>query len=82
MTLCLILIFGSCSTGGNEKEKTVPAQETPGMNEPEKTHVGGCILASPAAEAPADLYMDTSIETTDAFKPFTKKLTVCGITLI
>jgi len=48
----------------------------------EKSHLGGCILISPAAEAPRDLYQESNIVPTDEYKPFTKKLSVYGITLI
>lgn len=47
-----------------------------------ETHLGGCILLKPGAEAPADVYYETDIIRTDEFKPFTKKLSVYGITLI
>ena len=70
--LCLALVLGSCSTGKDESEKTGSA----------KTHLGGCILASPAAEAPSDLYQESDILPTEEYKPFTKKLSVYGITLI
>jgi len=80
--LCLVLIFGSCGSGQNESEQTESAETVSEMTEPTKTHVGGCILASPSAEAPADLYQQTGVVSTDEFKPFTKKLMVYGITLI
>jgi hypothetical protein len=44
--------------------------------------LGGCILVKPAAEAPSDLYQESDIVPTDEYKPFTKKLSVYGITLI
>lgn len=68
----LTLLLGSCKS-----EKTV--SET---TESVKTHLGGCILISPAAEAPSDLYQESDIVPTDEYKPFTKKLSVYGITLI
>lgn len=68
----LTLLLGSCKS-----EKAVT--ET---NEAVKTHLGGCILAKPAAEAPSDLYQESDIVPTDEYKPFTKKLSVYGITLI
>ena len=77
--LCLTLLSGSCSSGKNESEKTEPAPE---ITETANTHVGGCILASPAAEIPADLYQESDIVPTGEYKPFTKKLSVYGITLI
>lgn len=77
--LCLALVMGSCSSGKNESEKTEAAPET---TETAKTHVGGCILATPSAEAPEDLYQETDVVPTEEYKPFTKKLSVYGITLI
>lgn len=68
----LTLLLGSCKS-----EKTV--SET---TEAVKTHLGGCILVKPAAEAPSDLYQESDIVPTDEYKPFTKKLSVYGITLI
>ncbi len=68
----LTLLMGSC-----KPEKTV--SET---TESVKTHLGGCILAKPAADAPSDLYQESDIVPTDEYKPFTKKLSVYGITLI
>ena len=46
------------------------------------THIGGCILRVPSGNAPNDLYSISRIVKTDEYQPFTKKLTVCGITLI
>jgi hypothetical protein len=78
----LALVLGSCSSGKNESEKTEPTEPALEITETAKTHVGGCILASPTAEAPADLYQESDIVSTDEYKPFTKKLSVYGITLI
>jgi len=68
----LTLILSTCKS-----EKT--ASET---TETVKTHLGGCILITQAAEAPSDLYQESDIVPTDEYKPFTKKLSVYGITLI
>jgi hypothetical protein len=76
--LCLALVLGSCSPGKDEQDKTEPAETT----EIAKTHVGGCILATPSAEVPTDLYQETDIVPTEEYKPFTKKLMVYGITMI
>ena len=48
----------------------------------EDTHLGGCILLNPTGEIPTNIYHQTGIIQTDEFQPFTKKLIVCGITLI
>jgi hypothetical protein len=68
----LIGALGSCTSGKVEPQKADSA----------KTHLGGCILVTPVGEVPADLYKESNIVQTDEFKPFTKKLSVCGITLI
>jgi hypothetical protein len=68
----LTLLLGSCKSENTAPETT----------EAVKTHLGGCILAKPAAEAPSDLYQESDIVPTDEYKPFTKKLSVYGITLI
>ena len=65
--ITLTLLLGSCSSLRTDSEKT---------------HWGGCILIAPAAEAPSDLYQESDIVPTDEYKPFTKKLSVYGITLI
>jgi len=82
LILCLTLVFGSCSSGKNESKETGSAEKATEIAETEKTHLGGCILMSPAAEAPTDPYQESDIIPTDEFKPFTKKLSVYGITLI
>ncbi len=47
-----------------------------------KTHLGGCVLKKPIGHVPNDLYAKSAIVRTGDYAPFTKKLTVCGITLI
>ena len=44
--------------------------------------LGGCILTSPIGEVPADLYQESDVVATDEYGPFTKRLSVYGITLI
>ena len=68
----LTLLLGSCKSENTAPETT----------EAVKTHLGGCILVKPAAEAPSNLYQESDIVPTDEYKPFTKKLSVYGITLI
>ena len=77
--LCFALVLGSCSPGKEEQDKIEPTETATEMS---KTHVGGCILAAPSAEVPADLYQATDVIPTEEYKPFTKKLSVYGITLI
>jgi hypothetical protein len=80
--LCLALVLGSCSSGKEEKDQIEPAETISEKSDMAKTHVGGCILAAPAAEVPDDLYQVTDIVPTEEYKPFTKKLSVYGFTLI
>jgi hypothetical protein len=82
VVLGFVLILSFCSSGQNESSATESDAAASEMAGTVKTHVGGCILASPAAEAPDDLYQESDIVPTDEFKPFTKKLMVYGITLI
>jgi hypothetical protein len=48
---------------------------------PPENLFGGCILKEPAGEVPDDLYTVTDIIPADDIPPFTKKLTVYGLTL-
>jgi len=50
--ITLTLLLGSCSSLRTDSEKT---------------HWGGCILISPAAEAPSDLYQENDIVPTDEY---------------
>jgi hypothetical protein len=80
--LCLILVFGACKSEKAEPEKAETGEMAAEKTESVKTHLGGCILLSPAAEAPSDLYQESDVVPTDEYKPFTKKLSVYGIVLI
>jgi len=82
VTLCLALTLGSCKSEKNASTKSDLAEKAPEMAVTAKTHLGGCILISPAAEPPAGLYQESEVVQTDEYKPFTKKLAVYGITLI
>jgi hypothetical protein len=81
-TLSLALLVLAC---GATPEETAPAapDATP---EPEETvadssHLGGCILTTPIGDVPDDLYLMTDVVPSDEAPPFTKKLTVNGLTL-
>ena len=41
-----------------------------------------CILSQPLGEVPENLYLFETIQPSSDYPPFTKKLTVCGITLV
>jgi len=46
------------------------------------THLGGCILLNPVSNVPSDLYQVSDIIATDDFTPFSKNLSVYGMTLV
>lgn len=70
--LCLSALLGSCTAEKGHPEKA----------DTRRTLLGGCILVSPADQVPSDLYQESAIVPTDEYAPFTKKLSVFGITLI
>ena len=72
--LCLTLVLGSCGPSAEKKDKIEPAETDQEAKEIIRSHVGGCILA--------DLYQITDVVPTEEYKPFTKKLSVYGFTLI
>ena len=47
-----------------------------------ESHLGGCILRSPAYDLPADPYLVTDVIPTDEYPPFVKKLSAYGLTLV
>ena len=67
--------FGGVKNG-MKKKNSACAKKT------EKTHLGGCVLTTPSGVVPDNLYKEGNIVKTEEFKPFTKKLTVFGITLL
>ena len=79
--LCLILVFGACTSEKAEPEKAT-GEKTSETAESGQTHLGDCILVTPTGEVPEKLYQVSEVVPTDEYKPFTKKLLVYGITLI
>jgi hypothetical protein len=82
LILCLVLVLGSCTTEKAEPKKAEAEKMASEEAESVKTHLGGCILLSPEGEVPENLYQESDVIPTDEYKPFTKKLSVYGITLI
>jgi hypothetical protein len=79
-TLFLALCVVACGTEtAPETEESSPTKEaaTAGAN-----MLGGCILTTPIGEVPDELYLVTDVVPTDEYPPFTKKLTVYGLTLV
>jgi len=68
--ICVLLfsfIFSSCTSDSVELGDTV---------------ILDCVQTEPTGIVPEDLYQVGSVTTTGSYPPFTKKLDVCGITLI
>jgi len=65
--LLFLFIFSSCTSDTVELGDTVTLD---------------CIQTEPTGIVPDDLYQVGSVTPTDSYPPFTKKLDVCGITLI
>ena len=65
--LLFLFIFSSCISDTVELGDTVTLD---------------CIQTEPTGIVPDDLYQVGSVTSTDSYPPFTKKLDVCGITLI
>lgn len=80
--LCLTLVLGSCTSEKAEPDTAEAGKMASERTESVETHLGGCILLAPAAEAPSDLYQESDVVPTDEYQPFTKKLSVYGIVLI
>jgi hypothetical protein len=82
LILCLALLTVTC---GAAPEQTPPPSNDSAPSAPEASAesnlLGGCILTTPIGEVPDDLYLVTDVVPTDAYPPFTKKLTVYGLTL-
>jgi hypothetical protein len=74
-----LLVMTGC---GTEPAPPTVEQASPadGWVAPENLF-GGCILTTPVGEVPEDLYQVTTVVPTDEIPPFTKKLTVYGLTL-
>ena len=83
-TLFLALFVVACGT------ETAPPSESPSPTTEATIEattaganmLGGCILTTPIGEVPNDLYLMTDVVPTDEYPPFTKKLTVYGLTLV
>ena len=65
--LLFLFIFSSCTSDPVELGDTV---------------ILDCVQTEPTGIVPEDLYQVGSVTITDSYLPFTKKLDVCGITLI
>jgi hypothetical protein len=74
--LLVVACGGGATSSDNDRAETTPAEQAA------PTHLGGCILVEPVGTVPADILQDTGVLATDEYAPFTKKLTVYGITLV
>jgi hypothetical protein len=82
LTLSLAFLVMACGAAPEETapatdDSTSAAQATPA----DANLFGGCILTTPIGEVPDDLYQVTDVVAVDDIPPFTKKLTVYGLTL-
>ena len=76
----LLSLLAAC--GGTPPDDPDPAVDQALEHDADSGLLGGCILIDPMGTAPNDLYTRTDIIPTDTYPPFTKKLTVYGLTLI
>ena len=78
VTLLAVALLSGCGSpdAGSTGEPT--AEPAP----PASAQLGGCILTQPSGAVPEDLYSETDVVATDEFPPFTKKLSVYGLTLV
>jgi len=79
LTLSFVILVLGCGT-----ETAPPAEESSPTVEAAAANtnmLGGCILTTPIGEVPDNLYLITDVIPTSDIPPFTKKLTVYGLTL-
>ncbi len=81
LTIPVLLTF-LAACGGAPTDDPAPAAEDTPENADASGLLGGCILVAPLGAVPDDLYTRTDITTSDTYPPFTKELTVYGLTLI
>jgi hypothetical protein len=84
MKLSALVIVGILVIAGCGTEPAPPAVEQAASSDEWEApaHLfGGCILTTPVGEVPEDLYTVTNVMPADDIAPFTKKLTVYGLTL-
>ncbi len=75
--LIAISLFVGCDS---IEENGAPLADEESASPP--THLGGCILRNPVNDVPSDVYRVSDIVVTDEFTPFSKKLSVYGLTLV
>ncbi len=84
MKLSALVVFAVILVSGCGTGPTPPAVDsapsTEGWEAPANL-LGGCILTTPIGEVPDDLYTVTNVIPANDIPPFTKKLTVYGLTL-
>lgn len=81
LTIPVLLTF-LAACGGAPADDPAPAAEEAPDNDAAGRPLGGCILIAPMGAVPDDLYTRTDITASDTYPPFTKELTVYGLTLI
>ena len=79
--LLLCPFLPSCTQEDSPEDLAIKAAAT-GETQQRETHLGGCILTTPLGDVPADLYQTTELSTSNDYPPFSKALTVYGLTLV
>ena len=76
----LLVLLAAC--GGAPTDDPAPTVEEATESDADSRLLGGCILLDPMGAVPDDLYTRTDIIASDTYPPFTKALTVYGLTLV
>ena len=75
--LIALPLFVGCDSMDKDSERPSDVERTS-----PPTHLGGCILLNPVSNVPSDVYQVSDIIATDDFTPFSKNLSVYGMTLV
>jgi len=76
----LLVLLAAC--GGAPTDDPAPTVAEATESDYDSGLLGGCILIDPMGAVPDDLYTRTDIIASDTYPPFTKALTVYGLTLV
>ncbi|HJO03546.1 MAG TPA: hypothetical protein QGG47_06205 [Acidobacteriota bacterium] len=81
LTIPVLLILLAACGGTPDDDPATTTEEAPGSDD-NGALLGGCILVEPLGAVPDDLYTRTDLVASDNYRPFTKEITVYGLTLI
>lgn len=83
ISLAALAIMGCKASPNGDDTADAPNDHTNLSDELSTTNpMGGCVIESPTGTVPDDLYQNTGVVENDDYPPFTKTLTVNGITLL